>query len=155
MNWEAIGAIGEAVGAIGIIVTLGYLAIQIRQNTIQQRSQVIQVMFESYSQLIMLLVSDAELGRMFLAGTLDQSSLTDEELVRFQLFMMAFLRRLENFYIQSSNGGILDEEFASFRETTFDFLARPGSREFWKMSTGRFNPKFADWVTSALAKRDN
>ena len=32
MNWEAIGAIGEILGAAGVIVTLGYLAFQIRQN---------------------------------------------------------------------------------------------------------------------------
>ncbi len=33
MNWEALGAIAELVGAVGVIATLGYLAIQIRQNT--------------------------------------------------------------------------------------------------------------------------
>ena len=33
MNWEAFGAIGEGVGAIGVILTLGFLALQIRQNT--------------------------------------------------------------------------------------------------------------------------
>ena len=33
MNWEAIGAIGEIVGAAGVIVTLLYLASQLRQNT--------------------------------------------------------------------------------------------------------------------------
>ena len=33
MNWEAFGAIGEVVGAIGVILTLGFLALQIRQNT--------------------------------------------------------------------------------------------------------------------------
>jgi hypothetical protein len=33
MNWEAIGAIGEVLGALAVIVTLVYLAVQIRQNT--------------------------------------------------------------------------------------------------------------------------
>ena len=33
MNWEAIGAVGEVLGAIGVVVTLGYLAVQIRHNT--------------------------------------------------------------------------------------------------------------------------
>ena len=33
MNWEALGAIGETLGALGVIVTLVYLAIQIRGNT--------------------------------------------------------------------------------------------------------------------------
>ena len=34
MNWEAVSAIGEIVGALAVFVTLIYLAIQIRQNTI-------------------------------------------------------------------------------------------------------------------------
>ena len=33
MNWEAIGAIGEIIGAAGVIITLLYLASQLRQNT--------------------------------------------------------------------------------------------------------------------------
>jgi hypothetical protein len=30
MNWDAIGAIGETIGALAVIVTLAYLAIQVR-----------------------------------------------------------------------------------------------------------------------------
>jgi len=33
MNWEALGAISEAAGAIAILVSLIYVAVQIRQNT--------------------------------------------------------------------------------------------------------------------------
>lgn len=33
MNWDAISAVGKLVGAAGVILTLVYLAIQIRQNT--------------------------------------------------------------------------------------------------------------------------
>jgi hypothetical protein len=33
MNWEAIGAIGEIVGSFAVLITLIYLAQQIKQNT--------------------------------------------------------------------------------------------------------------------------
>ena len=35
MNWEAIGAVGEILGATGVIVTLLYLAVQIRNQSRQ------------------------------------------------------------------------------------------------------------------------
>ena len=35
MNWEAIGAISEMIGALAVVVSLIYLAFQIRQNTNQ------------------------------------------------------------------------------------------------------------------------
>jgi hypothetical protein len=38
MNWEALGAIGEIVGAVAVVLTLGYLAVQIRQNTTSVRA---------------------------------------------------------------------------------------------------------------------
>ena len=30
MNWEAIGALGEMIGAVAVVVSLVYLAVQIR-----------------------------------------------------------------------------------------------------------------------------
>ena len=32
MNWEALGAVSETLGAIGVIVTLIYLAIQVKHS---------------------------------------------------------------------------------------------------------------------------
>lgn len=32
MNWQAIGAVGEILGALAVVVTLGYLAVQLRES---------------------------------------------------------------------------------------------------------------------------
>jgi hypothetical protein len=39
MNWEAIGAVGEIVGAVAVVITLAYLAIQVRQNNRMMQRQ--------------------------------------------------------------------------------------------------------------------
>ena len=41
MNWDAIGAGAELIGATGVIITLIYLAMQIRQNTNQLKGEAI------------------------------------------------------------------------------------------------------------------
>jgi len=38
MNWDAIGAISEILGAIAVVVSIGYLSIQIRSNTRAMRA---------------------------------------------------------------------------------------------------------------------
>ena len=38
MNWEAIGAIGEIVGAAAVVFSLGYLAVQIRNQNSESRA---------------------------------------------------------------------------------------------------------------------
>ncbi len=37
MDWDAIGALAEVVGVIAVVVSLVYLAVQVRQNTAQLR----------------------------------------------------------------------------------------------------------------------
>ena len=38
MNWEAVGAAGEIIGAVAVIISIIYLALQVRQNTAALRS---------------------------------------------------------------------------------------------------------------------
>jgi len=47
MNWDAIGAVGEVSGAIAVVATLGYLAVQIRQNTSAVRANSAQAFADS------------------------------------------------------------------------------------------------------------
>lgn len=42
MNWNAIGAVGEILGAVAVIVSLVYLAVQVRHNTESLRVQTLQ-----------------------------------------------------------------------------------------------------------------
>ena len=39
MNWDAIGAIAESLGALAVIISLIYLAAQVRQTRVQLRAQ--------------------------------------------------------------------------------------------------------------------
>lgn len=39
MNWDALGAIAELVGALAVLITLIYLALQVRQNNRLMQAQ--------------------------------------------------------------------------------------------------------------------
>ena len=39
MNWDAIGAVAELIGAIAVIISIIYLAAQVRQTRLQLQSQ--------------------------------------------------------------------------------------------------------------------
>ena len=94
MNWEAIGAIGELVGAVGVILTLVYLAYQIRQNTrqlVQNETSAraaainasIAVIWESRRSVY----ENAELIAVWLKGLRSPGDLTENEAYRFRLVM--------------------------------------------------------------------
>ena len=67
MNWEALGAIGEIVGAVAVVLTLGYLALQIRQNTPSVRASTVQAISDS-AQGRLLALQNVENARVWRIG---------------------------------------------------------------------------------------
>ena len=93
MNWDAIGSIGEIVGALGVILTLGYLAIQIRQNTesVQAASEL--GLSNRSAEWMSMMALNPELTTIHDKAAEDPNSLTPEEKSRFmwlvaELFMI-------------------------------------------------------------------
>ena len=75
MTWEAIGAIGETIAAIGVIISLIYLAVQIRRQTLDNR---IDTQIEVTNQLNSAygdLANNSELGSIFMTGIRDLDGL--------------------------------------------------------------------------------
>jgi hypothetical protein len=152
MNWDAIGAIGEVVGALGVIVTLAYLAIQIRQNTASARVSTTQAILEAVASFSDLCASDMELGRVFLDGIENQTSLSRDEKIRFHFLMMSYMRRMENFYQQGESSYLPAKDWAGIRLNFFEVLVQPGSQAWWKKYSTRFNSHFATWASEEVSK---
>ncbi len=83
MNWEALGAIGELAGALGVIVTLAYLARQMRVNTVALQNETTrdstQMIIDSYSTVI----ADEAIAAIYLKGLESFEALSDVEKIRF------------------------------------------------------------------------
>jgi hypothetical protein len=76
MNWDAIGAVGEAIGAAGVIASLVYLAIQIRAST---RASAVQAKLQAtrlLSEVMDSLIQTPELNDLYLRGLADLGSLS-------------------------------------------------------------------------------
>lgn len=89
MNWDAIGAVGELVGAVAVVVTLVYLALQIRHNTNQSRASSHHAISDSLNQLNMMFGQSGEMSELWLSGLQDRSSLTDVQRWQFDSILRA------------------------------------------------------------------
>ena len=61
MNWEAIGAVGEVLGSIAVLLTLIYLASQIKQSNDLARFNATKEIVNQFNQLNQMVASDASL----------------------------------------------------------------------------------------------
>ena len=87
MTLEDLGNIGEFVGAIGVVVSLLYLAIQIRRSNLLATAESNRFGQHAPIEPIMAIVQDPEVARIFREGLGDRDALSSDEKVRFDMLL--------------------------------------------------------------------
>ena len=152
MNWEAIGAIGEVAGAAGVIVTLAYLAIQIRQNTRAVRSSTYQALTDSSMSFTALIAGDPSLAGIWDKGMSDYASLERESQVRFGFLMQNYVRMLENAFHQHQDGMLSGERWLRMARSIELVSQSPGFAQWWRSERAPFSESFERFVSSHVSK---
>jgi hypothetical protein len=99
----------EFLGALAVVLSLVYLAAQIRQNTRALRSASRQTLV-SGEQAILASVSDNQgVAQIVVQANKDFDALNEEDQVRFFMFAGRLFSNFENIYYQYSRG-LLDED---------------------------------------------
>ena len=143
---NALGNIGDLLSGLGVIVTLIYLAIQIRQNTKMAKNQSYQAAVAAVSDWSREVGMDAESCRILQVGSIDRSSLSDVERGQFNLLMASFLRNCENIHYQHINGAIDAGTWSGWAKRTRSMLAPDGAQTWWKNTQTAYSAEFRRFV---------
>jgi len=142
MNWEAIGAVGETVGALAVLVTLVYLAMQIRQNTRAVQAAAVDSANSQVSKIREVIFAGADVANMYRRGNEDPASLSEDDTIRYRLLMHNIMLSLSNSITQASVTGLSE----SMSQVELPILARvvgtAGGRWFWKTYRHEFEESF-------------
>ena len=106
MNWEAIGSIGEIVGAAAVVVSVLYLAFQIRQNTHSVRGSTIQAVTETIQRENRW---SSDLGETFVKAIESPSEVTAVEAFKLGEWLSAAMSARQNEYFQYKKK-LMDQE---------------------------------------------
>jgi hypothetical protein len=146
---EALGNIGDLLGGVGVFVTLIYLAVQIRQNTIASRSEAYQAAVVATSAWTQDVGTDSDSTRILQAGIYDHESLGPLEQAQFSLMLAAFFRNLENIHFQFASGAIDENLWAGWANRIATLAGGPGVQAWWEISKDSFSQSFQDVVDHA------
>ena len=151
VSWDAVGAVAELLGALGVIVSLGYLARQVRQNTRSVRAAAYQSWFASYDSFSNLLLGDPGLDELLHRAASDPDGLTLDERRRFLGLLRRGFRQFESLFYQHREGMIDRDLF----EGWFAIYARsaqgPMFKEFWQADQSIFSAAFREFVNERFA----
>ncbi len=156
MTLQDLGNIGEFVGAIGVIVSLVYLATQIRQNTKAVRSNTSQAITDSRVEFLSSISDNPEVARMFFSGLSDLDALCPDERNRFAIMMARFIATMENYHYQHLQGAMDHEQWTRMLGILRWFMSTPGGQAWWSnrpiptdLSFDRFLDREVDKIKSS------
>ena len=142
MNWDAIGAIGEIVGSFVVLITLIYLAQQIKQNTRSQTIATYESAMSGYNVVNAFVAGDVESCSIWRRGLVEHASLNEDEVVRFDFMVRYYTNHVYKLFRLYENGALPEAEWANTVDEAKQMFQSPQCAEF-KLN----NDYFADlWV---------
>ena len=158
MNWEAVGAISEAVGVIAILISLAYLAVQIRQST-QEFSRGIEASqmaafesnIESGNRIRELLILNPDLIELMSKGYASYTNLDTAAKLRFSLLLRNFFSSMQGAYIRHLSIDNDTRGFEGSARVLDEMLQNPGVREWLMGKRPDWRPEFLELVEQRLA----
>ena len=153
MSWDAVSALAELLGAIGVIVSLGYLAQQVRHNTRSVRAASYQSWFASYDSFSNLLLGNADFDALLQRSASNPEGLTPEERRRFLGVLRRGFRQFESLYYQYREGMIDRELFEAWVAIYSRSAQGPLFKEFWEADQSIFSAAFRGFVAETFVQQ--
>lgn len=145
INWDAIGAIGEGVGAAGVVITLLYLARQIRAQNQESRLAAMHDVFLGFRETALPFGSN-EMVEVFFRCNSNIDKADDKDMFRLIVATHGILRVWEEAYYLHADGRLADRIWNSVDQTYSHLMSAPAMAHVWK-ARGRFYPEeFRNYV---------
>jgi hypothetical protein len=154
MNWDAISAIAEVVGVIGLIISIGYLGLQVHQGNKVAQDSAFQGVFSITLDHVRGMV-EGDNRDIVIKGLIDYDNIKGGEKIAFDNLMIGLITVIESALI-SNDMGLLDDEqpdgFGYYIRTRL--LPYSGMKDWWVDTKDLFSPAVQSWVAVQISKTD-
>jgi len=137
---------GEFVGALGVVISVVYLAQQMRQNTTSVRAASFNSMTENSLRLLEHSFRDGNFADFLHRAQQDPSTLSPAGLIRWDAYMTAVYRHFGNLVYQYRVGALDRQMWESYRETLKKHLRMPSWQVWFDQNQETFSSSLVDLV---------
>lgn len=152
MNWDAISAVAEVVGVIAVVVSLVYLAVQVKQNTSQLKQDNLRTTVRGTLATNWHYHRDPEAFRIMKRGVQGFDDMSPQEQAHFHSILVDL-----SFYLGIARyqhlAGLIDKSALDVNLYFFlAILSTPGGRQWWEMArqTKPMPPEQLEFLQNAL-----
>lgn len=152
VNWEAIGAVGEIIGALAVVISLLYLAAQIRAQNAQAKLAALHEMSNRFREVTNLFAS-GDIADIFVRANDDFGAISDAESVRLIVLTTNLFRAWEEAFLEKRDGYLEPEVFEALSRDYTQPMGAASFRHIWKLRKQNYDPDFQEYVDK-LGMRD-
>jgi hypothetical protein len=153
MNLNDLANLGQVIGAIAVVISLIYVALQIRQNTNAVRAATAQSVHEHFAGWYLLIASDETLAQALVDGLKDYGALSERDKARVVAVFMAFLSYGQNAFLKWRQGLLAPSLWMGWEQVLMNLAGAPGGKMFWKERSYLFGEEFRLYIEEDLMKR--
>jgi hypothetical protein len=147
MNWEAINAGSQLVSSIAVVLSVLYLAIQLRSSTRVARVAAQDAAASALRDVTKPFMENAELGRVWRIGLEDLKTLSAEDQARFFHAAHQFLKALETIHFHYVYGLLDVQLWEGWRELLRHYVATPGLDYYLTLRGAVFSERFRKFLS--------
>jgi len=151
MSLSALASLGSFVSGFAVLISLIYLALQVRQT---ERNQQISIRHSRASRIVELhlALADPGMADAWFHGSLSPEKLTQTELSQYINLCRALFFHFEDSFYQREEGLLNDPAFETVVAGVRFSARSPGWRAAWKMARPNFGGKFLDFMDRIVQK---
>ena len=150
MTWETMGVIAEIVAAFAVIVSLWYLAIQLRQNTELARAELEVRLGVIWAELHDSMIQNPDLAKTYDLAEKNWSEINNKDARAYLWFVAKSFHILEGMYRQYRRGLLAKEVWEPYEQYIFGVLQIEAVKGWWQSDGSLTSKQFRDHVDSLL-----
>lgn len=144
MNWDAIAAISDLIAAVAVVISLIYLAVQVRSGSKSFKTGLRDSTYISLMEFNHVLLADKDLCWIFQQGARDLESLEERDRPRANHIFYSFFKLFENIYLHTLEGSVEQEIWIRNRQILYSYASQPGARHYLDSRMPIFDPRFQE-----------
>lgn len=145
------GAVGELVGGVAVLITLIYLALQLRRTARVAHRQIYSEGAEVMSNFSLKLAQNPELHSMYRRALREPDKLNSEQLLQGRAVIESYFSLMEGYYLHNVEYG---EKLAQDRWSRVlrRVLSMPGGSAYWAENEWKFHAEFVRYIDALRAE---
>ena len=142
--------VGELIAALAVVVSVGFVSFEIRQNSEAQIRSTTQAVVGDYIGSLEQFVENADLACLYIKGAQDYRSLSGSERLRFSAFYMSTYYQLQEMHRLAEDGSIDPDTWSGFHGLLSETTQYPGVRQWFSDRRHWFSGRFQNYIDSLI-----